>query len=361
MQAFLKLVRFPNLLIIALTQYFIRYAVLLPFFSETKLAAGFSHLDFFLLVLSTVFIAAAGYVINDYFDTRTDRINRPESVVIDRSIKRRVAMALHVLFNFIGIALGFYLGYKAGVYKLGLIHVFSAGLLWFYSTDFKKQFLIGNVVVSLLTATVPLVVPVFELPFAKTELNTLGLEQEELSRKHLELVQGTGQIITEQQAQEMQSLHEQSQHYLQYIEGANEAINYAFKLIAVFALFAFLTSLIREIIKDMEDYDGDLATGGKTMPIVLGIPATKYITIALTVVTVALLGWVQLNRFENGDMLSVLYLLGAVQLPLVLLMVRLSRSSEPEHFHKASMLVKLIMLTGISYAWIIYYTITASV
>ena len=270
MLAFSRLIRLPNLLIIVLTQYLVRYCVLLPFMEISGLKERFSHLDFALLVLSTVLIAAAGYVINDYFDTRTDRINRPERVVIDKGIKRRVAMALHILFNFIGIGLGFYLGYKAGVYKLGLIHAFSAGLLWFYSTDFKKQFLIGNIIVSLLTASVPLVVPVYELPLAKTELREVNDQADQMEAKYMHIVQTTGQVITEEQAKEIEYYRDQSGQYRAYVEQANSNLNYCFNIIALFAIFAFFASLIREIIKDMEDYEGDSLTGCRTMPIVAG-------------------------------------------------------------------------------------------
>jgi 4-hydroxybenzoate polyprenyltransferase len=375
MLAFLKLIRFPNLLIIILTQYFIRYAVLLPFFEVPSLKPGFSHLDFALLVLSTVFIAAAGYVINDYFDTRTDRINRPESVVIDKGIKRRVAMALHVLFNFIGIGIGIYLGYKAGEYKLALLHVFAAGLLWFYSTDFKKQFLIGNIIVSLLTACVPMVVPFFEIPLAKTEVRKVQEDGEKMFQKYMDLVQGTGQVITEQQAQEITYYKTESDNYPVYVEQANYALNLAFKVTAIFALFSFLLSMIREIIKDIEDYEGDKATGCRTLPIVAGIRNAKHVTALLIAATVAGLAYFQflyysqqgvplesLTYFEGlrNTILPPAYVLLAVQIPLILLLVQLFKAQTPLHFHRASMLVKLIMLIGLSFSWVIFYNLTSA-
>jgi 4-hydroxybenzoate polyprenyltransferase len=346
MVAFLRLIRLPNLLIIALTQYLIRYGVLLPFFKVSQLHPGFSELDFFLLVLSTIFIAAAGYVINDYFDTRTDRINRPQSVVIDRGIKRRVAMALHVLFNFIGIGIGFYLGYKAGVYKLGMVHMFCAGILWFYSTDFKKQFLVGNIIVSLLTALVPMIVPVFEVPLGKTEARI------EYYNKAEKMRQDTPQIITEQQALEID-------YNETLARAADNNLNYAMKVIGLFALFAFLTSLAREVIKDMEDYEGDKATGCKTMPIVIGIKSTKYITMLFVLVTIAGLALVQQQRHSEGDQLSFMYL-AVIQLLLLFLLVQLFRASQPVHFHRASMLVKIIMLVGVCYSLVIYYSLNAA-
>ena len=146
-QAFLKLIRFENLLIIVLTQYLIRYCIIDSLlyvrteFYVQKLYLQVSSLTFNLLVLSTVFITAAGYIINDYFDIKTDRINRPETIVIDRFIKRRWAMIFHITFNIIGILLGIYVAYDVGNLQLSFIHVISAGLLWHYSTTFKKQLL----------------------------------------------------------------------------------------------------------------------------------------------------------------------------------------------------------------------------
>jgi 4-hydroxybenzoate polyprenyltransferase len=357
MLAFSRLIRLPNLLIVALTQYLIRYGVLLPFMELSGLKNRFSDLDFALLVLSTVLIAAAGYVINDYFDTRTDRINRPERVVIDKGIKRRVAMALHVVLNILGIGLGFYLGYKVGIYKLGLIHAFSAGLLWFYSTDFKKQFLIGNIIVSLLTTSVPMIVPVFELPLVKTELREVNAQADEMQAKFMHIVESTGQVITEEQAKEIEYYRDQSAQYRAYVEQANGNLNYCFNIIGLFAIFAFLASLIREIIKDMEDYEGDSATGCRTMPIVLGISTVKYIVVFITLAVMAGLAYVQYLRFKEDDMLSVLYLTIGAQLPLILLIFQLLNAKERVQFGRASMLVKIIMLVGVCYSLVIWYSL----
>lgn len=357
MLAFFKLIRLQNLFIVALTQYLIRYGVLLPFLEFSGLKPGFSHFDFALLVLSTVLIAAAGYVINDYFDTRTDRINRPQSVVIDKTIKRRVAMLLHIVLNILGIGLGFYLGFKAGVYKLGLVHMFSAGLLWFYSTDFKKQFLVGNLIVSLLTASVPLIIPVFEMPLAKTELREVQKESITMEEKYRDLVQNTPNVITEEQAKQIEQYRDQAHQYNLYVEQADKNLNYGFMVIALFSLFAFFASLIREIIKDMEDYEGDKATGCNTMPISMGIAVTKYITMFIALCTIAGLAYIQYLLLRQEDKLSFFYLLIGVQLPLVVLLLLLYPAKQPAQFHRASILVKIIMLTGVCYSLVIYYSL----
>jgi 4-hydroxybenzoate polyprenyltransferase len=365
MLAFFKLIRLPNLLIIALTQYLIRYAVLLPFFDVYQLKPGLSHFDFFLLVLSTVLIAAAGYAINDYFDIPTDRINKPDRVVVDKKIKRRVAMALHLLFNVLAIGLGFYIGYKVGLYKLGLVHVFSAGLLWFYSTDFKKQFLAGNVIVALLTGCVPLVVPVFEVPMAKTELREVQAERDKAEQEFMNLVTSTGQVISEQQAMQIHQAQRNVKQYDEYIENADNGLGFVFKVIALFGVFAFLVSLIREIVKDMEDYEGDKATGCRTMPIVLSIASTKYIVTMIVLATILGLGYIQFVIYIDQakypyTYLLIGYLIVLVQLPLALLMLQLYKSSSRVAFRRVSLLIKLVMLFGVLYSAVIYYSLTSA-
>jgi 4-hydroxybenzoate polyprenyltransferase len=151
MKAFFRLVRLPNLLIVAATMYLMRYAVIWPMLKVNDFKLQVREIDFFLIVLSTVLVTAAGYIINDYFDIRIDSVNRPKVNPIGKEIKRRVAMALHVVFNIVAFILVFYVSYKMGNYKLSLIYVIASGILWFYSTNFKKQLLIGNLVVAFLT------------------------------------------------------------------------------------------------------------------------------------------------------------------------------------------------------------------
>ena len=115
--------------------------------------------DFIILVLSTVLITAGGYVINDYFDIRTDLINRG-SIIVGNTISRRKAMMYHNLFNILGVAGGFYVAWRIGYFWLGVLFLLVSGLLYFYSATYKRQFLIGNIVVAFLTAMVPLMVVV---------------------------------------------------------------------------------------------------------------------------------------------------------------------------------------------------------
>ncbi len=271
-----------------------------------------SHFDFFLLVLSTVLIAAAGYIINDYFDTKIDHVNRPGNVVVGIKIKRRVAIVCHLILSLIGIFLGFYVGYKAGVYKLGIIHFIVSGLLWFYSTDFKRQVFIGNFIVAVLAALVPLIVPLYEIPPLNYAYSNILIET-----------------------------------------GTN--FNFLFYFPAGFAVFAFLVTLIREIIKDNEDYKGDEAFGLTTLPVVYGIKRAKNIAIGLILFTIVLLLILQAWQLKNMDITSFIYILLAVQFPLLYLLFRLKEAGTSEEFHAASSLTKLIMLLGILYTTVIFF------
>src|ERR1700747_2647931 len=148
MFAFLKLIRLQNLLVIAFTQYMMRWCLIYPILKTRGFELQFSNFHFFLLSLSTVMIAAAGYIINDYFDVRIDKVNKPEHLVIDKGVKRRVAMGAHMVINVIAILIGFYISHIIGNWKLGFIFFICALGLWLYSTSFKRQFLIGNIVIA---------------------------------------------------------------------------------------------------------------------------------------------------------------------------------------------------------------------
>ena len=169
--SFLKLIRAQNLIIVALTMVLMRYAIIEPILGLLPyIAVGasvpevmqlqFRLVDFIILMFSTLAITAAGYVINDYFDIRTDLVNRGK-VIVGTKIARRRAMMWHNIFNGLGIVGGFYVSYRIGFLWLGIFFLLISGLLYFYSATYKRQFLLGNFIVSLLTAAVPFLVVVF--------------------------------------------------------------------------------------------------------------------------------------------------------------------------------------------------------
>lgn len=314
--AFLKLIRVENLVMMALTEFCLRYLVLNRAFSLANIELELPTELYNLVILSTIFIAAAGYIINDYFDVKTDLINRPDTVVVDRVIKRRWAIILHMLFTFTGLLLGFYTALETGYLRLAIFPFVAAILLWFYSTHFKKQLLTGNIVVSLLTATIALVPFVFEM----------GM----ITRMHPE-----------------------------YLNTHTRTFLSVFKILFVFSLFVFITSLAREIIKDMEDYEGDKATGGATLPIVWGLRSSKLISFFLLVITALLLSFVVYNTFKaSHDFLSIhiLYICFTLIAPLVFLSAYILKATSSAQFKKASLVLKLIMLAGLCYSLVYYYS-----
>ena len=310
-KSWLKLIRAGNLAMILFTMVVIRYFVMLPMIDALKLnlSLPLSTLDFFALCLSTLLIAAAGYIINDYFDYHIDHVNRPENVVVGHAISRRKAMLAHSVMNVAGTAIGFILAYKVGVVNLGFIHLFTTGLLWFYSTDFKKRFLIGNVIVALLTAVIPLLPPLFELPLF------ISTNRDILAELDIEMT-------------------------------------YILKFIAGFALFAFLTTMIREITKDLEDSAGDEEFGCNTLPIMLGEKNTRMILALLTIITMGCLAYVQNLQYSSNDLYSIIYFTIFIQLPLLVFIIRLASNGSPAYYHQSSRLLKGIMLAGICYSFL---------
>jgi 4-hydroxybenzoate polyprenyltransferase len=300
LSAFFKLVRWPNLLFIALTQVLFRFFILRFVFFNSP--SGFESLRlslplFYLLVFASVCIAAAGYIINDYFDVNIDLVNKPSKLIIDRYIKRRWAIVLHIVFSFTGFVISCYIGYKLRNLYIPFFNLLAIVGLWFYSTTFKKKLLIGNVLISLLTAWVILVLTVSEYRWRITPHDI----------------------------------------YWQRL----------LKLSFIYAGFAFIISLIREVIKDMEDMRGDVKYGCTTMPIVWGLQVSKVFVAVWIVVIAASIASLQFYVIHLGWWFAALYALLAIIIPLLWVLRKLYVAHTQEDFHNLSTTVKLIMLTGI--------------
>ena len=209
----LKLIRWNNLLIVAISQYSAAY-----FLIESKdLSTLLLDPKMLLLCLGTIMITAAGYVINDYYDIKIDYVNKPERVVVGRFVKRRSIIILHATLNTIGVLVGVLVSWQIGV-----INFFVVGLLWLYSNQLKRLPLLGNLTVAFLTGLSVFVV------------------------------------------------------FVLYRE--------SIFLFATYAFFAFFISLIREIIKDMEDVEGDKKFDCKTLPIAIGMRKSKLVIYLICVV-----------------------------------------------------------------------------
>jgi len=298
--AFFRLIRWPNLLFIVLTQMLFRYFILDFVYTENHPgyeAIKLSQNLFFLLIITSVCIAAAGYIINDYFDVNIDQINKSSKVIIGTFIKRRWAIFFHATLSFIGLALSLYIGYQLTNIYIPIFNFISIVMLWFYSTTFKKKLLIGNILISLLTAWVILVLTLVEYRFR--------ISPEDFVWQRL------------------------------------------LKVSFIYAGFAFIISLIREVIKDMEDIEGDLKYGCKTMPIVWGLPASKVFTAVWIVVLAGLLVAIQIYVIQFGWWLSALYSLITIIIPLIWVLRKLYEANTSQQFHKLSTVVKIIMAAGI--------------
>lgn len=286
---------------IVITQFLFYYCVYLPLVQPPGASEKFL---FFLLIISSVLIAAAGYIINDYFDLQIDVINKPGRIIIDKYIKRRWAIVLHWLLSGIGILISLYISYKTGVWVISLVNFLCVFLLWLYSITLKKRLLVGNVIISLLAAWVIGVVYFF----AGADLFSFA----DLPGK-----------------------------------AADFNVRRFFKYTLLYAGFAFIMTLIREVIKDMEDTEGDRKYGCNTMPIAWGIPASKIFTGVWISVSIAALAALQLYAGLSGWWLAAVYIVVLIIAPLIYLLRGLIRSNTPAEFHGLSSLVKLIMLTGI--------------
>lgn len=268
--ALFRLTRFWNLAIIALAQYFTAYFL----FNQKQLV--FTDIWLFLLSASTVMIAAAGYIINDYYDIKIDLINKPDRVVIGKAITRRYAILFHTVISFLGVAAGLLINWKVGA-----LNFVCAFLLWLYSNNLKRLPLIGNVVVAFLTG-----LSIFMVVFL----------------------------------------------YNQYLP-----------FVMVYSLFAFFMTLIREVVKDMEDMKGDTTFGCKTLPIVWGVRKTKSFVYAIIAVFSILVLWLDYQQLK----ISWVYFIPLLFLPMSVLVFRLVRADTKKEFYQLSQLCKVIMLLGI--------------
>jgi len=300
--AFFRLIRFPNLFFIALTQFLFYYCIILPEFEAFPLVDRVFRLPHLLvLIFVSILIAAAGYIINDYFDLNIDRINRPGKLVIEKFIKRRWAILWHLSLSLAGIAISFWLGWKIGNIFLGVFNLFSVMLLWFYSTTFKKQLLIGNFVISLLTAWVVLVLYVCEMRISYAVYNP------------------------------------------DYFVIATRI----FKFAVLYGGFAFIISLIREAIKDMEDMEGDAKYNCRTMPIVWGMPASKVYVAVWIIVLIGALLVILVYSIQLKWWWTSLYEILFILIPLIIILRKLFTAFVREAFNRLSTLVKLVMFAGI--------------
>lgn len=294
----LQFIRFPNLVIIALTQYLVRFCVIGTAIDTFQV----SEWAFFLMVLMTVIIAAGGYIINDIRDYSIDLINKPDKVFIEKLLTQAQALRLYQILNLIGLLLGVSLFILLKWWGALIYPIIAIVALNVYANHLKKQAFWGNFSVATLCALIPLMV--------------LGIEQLEFNL-----------TIS-----------------IQYI-------------LYIYALFAFISTFYREIIKDIEDAEGDEKYGSKTLPIIWGIPKVTQFAkgigwvFQILVVIIIILAW------QQGDWLSSLYISFLILLPIIWTLLKLQKATTITDFGKISKAIKGIMFTGLMYLVLYYFKV----
>lgn len=292
MQSFFNLIRWKNLVMIALAQLLIKYALLEPF----DVAITLNGVGFSLLILSTLCLAAAGNIINDIYDVQTDLVNKPEKVVVGKSISEKVAHILFFAFNIIGVGLGFYLSHAIGKSPFFAIFVIISVLLYIYASFLKQMPLIGNIVISILVALSIIIVGIFDLIPAITSSN-------------------------------------------------KEAQFTFFKIVLDYALFAFIINLIREMVKDMEDIEGDYKTKMNTLPIAIGRARTRLIIFIISFLPIIAVVY-YIVTFLYKQQLAVAYFLVFILAPLIYISLKLHKAETKKNYNHISTVLKYTMFFG---------------
>lgn len=291
--SYLNLIRYQNLLLIALVQIFIKYGL----FQALGMDMALTDFRFALLVAATICIAAAGNIINDIYDVEIDKTNKPNKVLIGKKIPERNANRLFILFSVIGVAIGFYLANGIGKPGFAALFIIFSALLYLYASYLKGILIIGNLLVSALVAMSLIIVALFDLFPAITPQN----------------------------------------------QAAQSAV---FKIVLHYSLFAFCMNFIREIVKDLQDINGDKKGGMHTLPIAIGRKRTVAIVFILGAAMV--LGVVfYMYQYLYNTQPVLLYFLFAIVAPLLYFCVKAYDADTLNDYAFLSKQLKIIMFLGI--------------
>ena len=290
---FLKLIRYQNLLLLAFMLLIFRYV----FFQSLDIPLALADWQYGLFVLSTVLIAAGGYVINNIFDQHTDTINKPNTVVIGKSISETQGYNIYIALTATGVSIGFYLSNVIAKPGFATIFILIAATLYLYATSLKQMMLIGNIMVALLLSFSVVIIGIFDL---------------------------------------FPTIHEGNQQQMANL----------FSILLDYTIFAFMINLLREIVKDIEDVDGDYNMGMNTLPIAIGKSrATKIVFVLSFIPLLLILHYIYNYLF--GLLFVTLYLLFFVVAPLLYFTIKIGAATSKKEFHNLSLLLKWILLFGI--------------
>ena len=316
MKDWLRLIRWQNLLFLGIVVWVMEKWVCVPVLSAVRFYEVLPWWLFWLLLLAVVLTAAAGYVINDYFDVKIDRINRPNKLIVTQTVTKEQAMTLYRVLAVSGALLGLAVAWVVRNWQLAMVFFVVPGLLWFYSSSYKRQFLLGNLIVSFTSALPPILV-------AQTNAAWLTLHYPDV---------------------------------MPYLTVTRDL----FVWTGGFALFAFLTTWIREIIKDLQDQTGDRELECHSLPIIAGETWTKIIITLLIAGTAGLIyyfGFVLIPFPHTWGSLSTRYVVFGLLIPLACELWLLWAAKIPSDYRHAQMLMKLIMFLGVLYAFVIVRTL----
>ncbi len=291
-----------NLFIVAVTMFITRYVLLADVLrKQGNVSLKMSGLHFGALVFGALLITAAGNVINDYFDQKVDKINKPEKVIVGRDINRKMAILLHQGLNTLAVGLVLWVGISIAYIELVIVPLLIMFLLWWYSPVFKKRPIIGNALVAFCTAVVPVFAVLPDMHLLKSELASSAWN-------------------------------------------GMSTYTYAWLWVLGVALFAFVLTMIREAVKDAQDEPGDRAGNYQTIPILWGMQRTKRYVTGWMVVFLIMASWC-LTRIETRS--DVLWLIACLIVPMLPAVYFVNAAKSPSDFGKVSRWIKFVMLGGL--------------
>ena len=300
-----RLIRWPNLLMTAIMMLLVYHCVMSPLAYYSAVDVFPSSGAFYSFVMSLIFIVAGGYVINDYFDVETDKLNKPDKTLIPDVFSQKEAKSFYIILTFIGLVLGLVssiMVLNVKFYMLFAVIVLITCLLYSYSSTYKRKLLLGNLLVSFLIAVAVFLPYLFEILYLSDNLLMLST--------------------------------------------CKDLAKNVVYFVLIYTAFAFLLTFIREIIKDMEDVDGDGRTHCRTMPVVYGLNVTKTILYVLVVLSLVLLSVYELILFELELFIAFAFMV-FVSVSAILLIVKIYKAKECRDFHRLSVMTKVMMLIGL--------------
>ncbi len=297
---FFRLIRLPNLIIVAVTQGLIYYQLLQLTFREYSLSGTFSSFEFVLFAVATILITASGYIINDIYDIETDRINKPDKRIIQVHLSVSNAWKIYISIILTGAFISLYLAVQRYDLFYWFIYPVAIFLLYGYSRWFKGIPYLGNIIVSLFCAAVPGI-------FFLSEAHIL----KELKIKDLS---------------SFLSLH---------------------GLLLSYVIFAFLTNLYREIVKDLQDEAGDKLANIHTAAVYFGNKTTKFVALFIALI----ISIVIIYTFSQAIFSNIPYLFAVqcllIQMPLSVSIIKLIQAKNDKAFRNVGLWIKLIMINGL--------------